>query len=85
MLSLALSLKPSTRPEILAVLRLREMLNLPNSVLDHPLMNTSYAPITATPGLVTPLDSLLAVFLTTARERDPQVMAEWVQMDVEIA
>ncbi|SUP86180.1 Uncharacterised protein [Yersinia pseudotuberculosis] len=46
-------------------------------------MNTPYAQITAPPGLVTQPDSLLEAFLTTARERDPQVMAEWdrIQMD----
>ncbi|EHO5970224.1 hypothetical protein K2480_002377 [Salmonella enterica] len=69
--------------EILAVLRLRDMLNLPNPELDHPLMNTPYAQITARPGQIVQPDRLLEAFLFKARERDPQIMAEWdkVQAD----
>lgn len=69
--------------EILAVLRLRQMLNLPSPELDHPLMNTPYAQITAVPGQVTQPDSLLESFLTKARERDPQVMTEWDRIQVD--
>ncbi|EMM4084611.1 hypothetical protein WAC87_002501, partial [Shigella flexneri] len=69
--------------EILAVLRLRDMLNLPNPALDHPLMNTPYAQITATPGQVTQPDSLLQTFLAKARERDPEAMAEWDRVQVD--
>ncbi|ELX1985314.1 hypothetical protein ONI83_004746 [Escherichia coli] len=69
--------------EILAVLRLRDMLNLPNPTLDHPLMNTPYAQITTTPGQVTQPDSLLETFLAKARERDPEVMAEWDRVQVD--
>lgn len=68
--------------EILAVLRLRQMLDLPSPELDHPLMNTPYAQITAVPGQVTLPDSLLEAFLTKARERDPQIMAEWDRIQV---
>lgn len=71
--------------EILAVLRLRQMLDLPSPELDHPLMNTPYAQITAVPGQVTQPDSLLEAFLTKARERDSQVMAEWDQIQVDSA
>ncbi|ERK15599.1 hypothetical protein L580_3245 [Serratia fonticola AU-P3(3)] len=69
--------------EILAVLRLRQMLDLPSPELDHPLMNTPYAQITAVPEQVTQPDSLLEAFLTKARERDPLVMAEWDQIQVD--
>lgn len=69
--------------EILAILRLRQMLDLPSPELDHPLMNTPYAQITAVPGQVTQPDSLLEAFLTKARERDPQVMAEWDRIQVD--
>ncbi|WP_411703665.1 hypothetical protein [Edaphovirga cremea] len=69
--------------EILAVLRLRQMLDLPSPELDHPLMNTPYAQITAVPRQVTQPDSLLEAFLTKAREKDPQVMAEWDRIQVD--
>ncbi|WP_447874433.1 hypothetical protein [Serratia fonticola] len=69
--------------EILAVLRLRQMLDLPSPDLDHPLMNTPYAQITAVPGQVTQPDNLLEAFLTKARERDPQVMTEWDRIQVD--
>ncbi|MBC3380410.1 hypothetical protein H8I69_14935 [Serratia fonticola] len=69
--------------EILAVLRLRQMLDLPIPMLDHPLMNTPYAQITAVPGQVTQPDNLLEAFLAKARERDPQVMTEWDRIQVD--
>ncbi len=58
------------------------MLGLMNPVLNHPLMNTPYAHITATPGQVTEPDTLLETFLNTAREREPQLMAEWDSIQV---
>lgn len=52
--------------EILAVLRLREMLGLPHTVLDHPLMNT---PLGALPPLSEPYeDELLKAVMTQARK-----------------
>lgn len=61
--------------EILAVLRLRESLGLPNpDHIDHPLMQTPYAAITCQPGEVTERDELLDRFLEVVRQRDPQVL-----------
>lgn len=61
--------------EILAVLRLREMLGLTNPAeIDHPLMQTPYAAITCLPGEVTERDELLDNFLNVVRERDPHVL-----------
>ncbi|EHK64143.1 hypothetical protein KYC_21601 [Achromobacter arsenitoxydans SY8] len=64
--------------EILAVLRLRDLLGLPNPAhIDHPLMQTPYAQITCTPNILGTLgaqDDLLENFLDTVRQRDPQVL-----------
>jgi len=61
--------------EILAVLRLRDLLGLPNpKEIDHPLMKTPYAAITCLPGAVTERDQLLEQFLAVVRQRDPQVL-----------
>ena len=61
--------------EILAVLRLRDLLGLPNpSEIDHPLMKTPYAAITCLPGAVTERDELLDQFLAIVRQRDPHVL-----------
>lgn len=61
--------------EILAVLRLREIVGLKNPAhIDHPLMQTPYAAITCLPGEVTERDNLLENFLSMVRQRDPQVL-----------
>ncbi|HGM7030207.1 TPA: hypothetical protein ACKP7A_003085 [Serratia liquefaciens] len=64
--------------EILAVLRLRDLLGLPNPTrIDHPLMQTPYAQITCTPEFLASQgqrDELLDKFLNTFRQRDPQVL-----------
>ncbi|EDW2056462.1 hypothetical protein S518_004344 [Salmonella enterica subsp. enterica] len=64
--------------EILAVLRLRDLLGLPNPTqIDHPLMRTPYAQITCTPAFLTSRglrDKLLEQFLNTVRKRDPSVL-----------
>ncbi|MGQ1887833.1 hypothetical protein [Serratia marcescens] len=64
--------------EILAVLRLRDLLGLPNpGRIDHPLMLTPYAQITCTPEVLASQgqrDELLEKFLHTVRQRDPQVL-----------
>ncbi|WP_262253422.1 hypothetical protein [Pectobacterium polaris] len=61
--------------EILAVLRLREIIGLTNPThIDHPLMQTPYAAITCQPGEVTERDELLDRFLEVVRQRDPQVL-----------
>ncbi len=64
--------------EILAVLRLRELLGLANPrQIDHPLMQTPYAQITCVPLFLTSRgirDELLDKFLDTVRRRDPQVL-----------
>ncbi|MGV8401400.1 hypothetical protein ACV33W_19450 [Pseudomonas aeruginosa] len=64
--------------EILAVLRLRDLLGLPNpGRIDHPLMQTPYAQITCTPEFLASQgqrDELLEKFLSTVRQRDPQVL-----------
>ncbi|WP_347905599.1 hypothetical protein [Pseudomonas purpurea] len=61
--------------EILAVLRLRDLLGLPNpSEIDHPLMKTPYAAITCLPGAITERDELLDQFLAIVRQRDPHVL-----------
>lgn len=61
--------------EILAVLRLRELLGLQNPAqIDHPLMQTPYAAITSRPGEVTERDELLDRFLEVVRQRDPHVL-----------
>jgi hypothetical protein len=61
--------------EILAVLRLRDLLGLPNPrEIDHPLMKTPYAAITCQPGAITERDELLDRFLAVVRQRDPQVL-----------
>ncbi|BES86480.1 hypothetical protein PEC302110_35770 [Pectobacterium araliae] len=61
--------------EILAVLRLREIIGLTNPAhIDHPLMQTPYAAITCQPGEVTERDELLDRFLEVVRQRDPQVL-----------
>ncbi|MEH6372170.1 hypothetical protein [Pectobacterium carotovorum] len=61
--------------EILAVLRLREIIGLTNPAhIDHPLMQTPYAAITSLPGEVTERDELLDRFLEVVRQRDPQVL-----------
>lgn len=60
--------------EILAVLRLRDLLGLPNPTrIDHPLMQTPYAQITCTPEFLASQDQrdeLLDKFLNTVRQRD---------------
>lgn len=61
--------------EILAVLRLREIVGLTNPAhIDHPLMQTPYAAITCQPGEITERDELLDRFLEVVRQRDPQVL-----------
>ncbi|MGQ1887834.1 hypothetical protein [Serratia marcescens] len=64
--------------EILAVLRLRDLLGLPNpGRIDHPLMLTPYAQITCTPEVLAsqgPRDEMLERFLETVRRRDPAVL-----------
>ncbi|MDE8756528.1 hypothetical protein PZA22_18735 [Pectobacterium polaris] len=61
--------------EILAVLRLREIIGLTNPAhIDHPLMQTPYAAITCQPGEVTERDELLDRFLEVVHQRDPQVL-----------
>ena len=61
--------------EILAILRLRDLLGLPNpGEIDHPLMKTPYAAITCQPGAITERDELLDQFLAVVRQRDPQVL-----------
>ncbi|WP_423762283.1 hypothetical protein [Burkholderia sp. NLJ2] len=64
--------------EILAVLRLRELLGLANPrQIDHPLMQTPYAQISCVPLFLTSRgirDELLDKFLDTVRRRDPQVL-----------
>lgn len=61
--------------EILAVLRLRDLLGLPNpQMINHALMKTPYAAITCAPAEVKEHDELLAKFLTMVRERDPQAL-----------
>ncbi|WP_423762284.1 hypothetical protein [Burkholderia sp. NLJ2] len=64
--------------EILAVLRLRDLLGLANpQQIDHPLMQTPYAQITCVPLFLTSRgirDELLDKFLDTVRRRDPQVL-----------
>ncbi|RRO07454.1 hypothetical protein DMB81_010500 [Pectobacterium aquaticum] len=61
--------------EILAILRLREIIGLTNPAhIDHPLMQTPYAEITCLPGEVTERDELLDRFLEVVRQRDPQVL-----------
>lgn len=61
--------------EILAVLRLRELLGLQNPAqIDHPLMQTPYAAITSRPGEVTERDELLDRFLDVVRQRDPHAL-----------
>ncbi len=61
--------------EILAILRLRDLLGLPNpTTIDHPLMQTPYAAITSRPGEVTERDELLERYLATVRQRDPHVL-----------
>ncbi|VWC94319.1 MULTISPECIES: hypothetical protein [Burkholderia] len=64
--------------EILAILRLRELLGLRNPLtIDHPLMQTPYAQITCSPLFLTSRnfhDELLEQFLRTVRRRDPQVL-----------
>ncbi|WP_220476013.1 hypothetical protein [Pectobacterium polaris] len=61
--------------EILAVLRLREIIGLTNPAhIDHPLVQTPYAAITCKPGEVTERDELLDRFLEVVRQRDPQVL-----------
>ena len=61
--------------EILAILRLRDLLNLPNPpIIDHPLMQTPYAAITCGPDEVTERDELLDRFLAVVRQRDPHVL-----------
>lgn len=61
--------------EILAVLRLRDLLSLPNPIeINHPLMQTPYAAITCCPGEVTERDELLERYIATVRLRDPHVL-----------
>ena len=61
--------------EILAILRLRDLLGLPNPLeINHPLMQTPYAEITCQPGEVTERDELLERYLATVRQRDPHVL-----------
>ncbi|CAD5110403.1 hypothetical protein PSEWESI4_04726 [Pseudomonas carbonaria] len=61
--------------EILAVLRLRDLLGLPNPTqIDHPLMQTPYAAITCRPGEVTENDELLDRYLAAMRQHDPHVL-----------
>lgn len=61
--------------EILAILRLRDLLGLPNPFeINHPLMQTPYAAITCRPGEVTERDELLERYLATVRQRDPHVL-----------
>lgn len=64
--------------EILAVMRLRDMLGLANPQLEHPLMNTPYAQITRLPGgSILPQDTVLESVLKMAQQRDPEMMAQW--------
>ncbi|MFD4836908.1 hypothetical protein ACFWP0_05325 [Achromobacter sp. NPDC058515] len=69
--------------EILAVLRLRDLLGLPNPAqIDHPLMQTPYARITCLPEFLTSRnhrDELLERFLDTVRRRDPGVLPPGLQ------
>ena len=61
--------------EILAILRLRDLLSLPNPLeINHPLMQTPYAEITCQPGEITERDELLERYLATVRQRDPHVL-----------
>ncbi|RBL80544.1 hypothetical protein DDE05_50555 [Streptomyces cavourensis] len=64
--------------EILAVLRLRDLLGLSNPTqIDHPLMQTPYAQLTCTPTFLTSRDrpdELLNRFLDMVRRRDPEVL-----------
>ncbi|MDD0977584.1 hypothetical protein [Pseudomonas fontis] len=59
--------------EILAILRLRDLIGLPNPPwIGHPLMQSPYAALTCRPGMITERDELLNRFLETAYQRDPQ-------------
>lgn len=61
--------------EILAILRLRDLIGLPNPPwIDHPLMQSPYAALTCRPGMLTERDELLQRFLMTAYQRDPQAV-----------
>lgn len=63
--------------EILAVLRLRDLLGLTNPQIDHPLMQTPYAQITCGPVFLSSRglrDELLDRFIDTVRRRDPAVL-----------
>ena len=66
--------------EILAVLRLRDLLGLPNPAqIDHPLMQTPYAQLTCTPAFLSShgvRDELLENFLDTVRRRHPDVIPD---------
>ena len=66
--------------EILAVLRLRDLLGLPNPTqIDHPLMQTPYAQLTCTPAFLSSQgmrDDLLESFLDTVRRRHPDVIPD---------
>ncbi|MDD0977585.1 hypothetical protein [Pseudomonas fontis] len=61
--------------EILAILRLRDLIGLPNPTwIDHPLMQSPYAALTCRPGMLTERDELLQRFLMTAYQRDFQAV-----------
>lgn len=61
--------------EILAILRLRDLIGLPNPPrIDHPLMQSPYASLTCRPGMITERDELLHHFLMTAYQRDPHAV-----------
>ncbi|MDD0977583.1 hypothetical protein [Pseudomonas fontis] len=61
--------------EILAILRLRDLIGLPNPpLIDHPLMQSPYAALTCRPGTLTERDELLQRFLMTAYQRDPHAV-----------
>ena len=66
--------------EILAVLRLRDLLGLLNPPqIDHPLMQTPYAQLTCTPTFLSShgmRDALLENFLDTVRRRHPDVIPD---------
>lgn len=65
--------------EILAVLRLRDALGLLNPTLDHPLMRTPYAQITARANEIEQRDEVVENLLSVISTRNPEIMNEWNQ------
>lgn len=63
--------------EILAVLRLRDVLGLENPDLDHPLMNTPYTKLTCGINFKPAPDELLDSLLQAIHQRDPDIMQWW--------